>query len=102
MKDELVEAVARAICSDDPDIHMGDATRVVAQRVEHEWRGYVSTAKAALAAMQPHIEAAYQRGQEDMRERAAGAADARWREMCSCHCVGTAIRALPIERKPHD
>jgi len=43
----LVEAMARAICKADPEIHMGDAEGVVQQLVETEWRNYISAAKAA-------------------------------------------------------
>lgn len=46
-----VEKVARALCEDDPNICMGDARHVVAQRVNAEWREYVRSATAAIAAL---------------------------------------------------
>ena len=48
-----VERVARAMCSDDPGVRMGDAEKVVQQRVNVEWRHYVPAATAALNALDP-------------------------------------------------
>lgn len=52
----MIENVARAICRADPEVRMGDADRVVEQRVNIEWVHYVGAAKAAIAAMTVHSE----------------------------------------------
>ena len=45
------ERVAKAMCRADPEVHMGDASGVVEQRVQHEWKHYLDAADAAIAAM---------------------------------------------------
>lgn len=55
MTEELIERVARAMCSADPDIRMGDAEGVVQQRVNVEWPAYKQQARAALTAATPAL-----------------------------------------------
>ena len=54
---EAVEAAAGAMCASDPNIRMGDAERIVQQRVNLEWREYIEPATAALTAALPLIRA---------------------------------------------
>jgi hypothetical protein len=53
--ERLVEAVARAICAAAPEVHMGDASGVVQQRVDRVWREYTSEATAAIAVIRDKL-----------------------------------------------
>lgn len=57
LSNEAVEAAARSMCASDPNIRMGDAERIVQQRVNLEWREYIEPATAALTAALPLIRA---------------------------------------------
>ncbi len=58
--DEVIERAARAMCSADLEVRMGDAEGVVQQRVNIEWVHYVGAAKAAIAAMTVQAEPQWQ------------------------------------------
>lgn len=94
---ELIEAVARGLCSSDPQVRMGDAEHVVQQRVNVEWKYYLSTAQAALTAI---TDAGYrivkdERGQ-DQRRPSYGV---KFREIANVDAHISALPAAPGDEK---
>ena len=99
LSNEAVEAAARAMCASDPNIRMGDAERIVQQRVNLEWREYIEPATAALTAALPMIRAQVLEEAAKALEDDAKLCDCFAHSESECGCgAWNDYKTVPMER----